>query len=247
MALSGSLPQINLGVQEESGTVIDDDDDTNVDSEKELSLEQKLELAIDKKISTNQNTMQINHLYLKPSEEKLIYLKMKDLEKANNVSFIKSNLSPLIETGLPEKRNKKITQEYHLQHREGGRKLWEQSFVLIRKYSIRLLFPDLFDLFSNGKGKKQQKLSFFQKSKHVSYKVQLKRTLLHHPLAVGEDSLPDSKKLELSENGRGVSNFRLALYKQSVNSHLRDEQQLLRLTLVYQSQCSRSLFQAWIV
>ncbi|GFX81837.1 hypothetical protein TNCV_2570371 [Trichonephila clavipes] len=41
-----------------------------------------------------------------------------------------------------------------------------------------------------------------------SYEVQLQRPLLYHPLAVGEDSLLDSK-LVLVENGRGVSDFRL--------------------------------------
>ncbi|GFS94440.1 hypothetical protein TNCV_2014651 [Trichonephila clavipes] len=67
---------------------------------------------------------------------------------------------------------------------------------------------------------------------------QLQRTLLYHPLAVGEDSLPDSK-LVLAENGRGVSDFRLTIYKQSDGSHLRNEQQLLYLTQVYQPQRSR--------
>ncbi|GFV40016.1 hypothetical protein TNCV_4412471 [Trichonephila clavipes] len=35
----------------------------------------------------------------------------------------------------------------------------------------------------------------------MSYEVQQQRSLLYHPLAVGEDSLPDSK-LVLPENGR---------------------------------------------
>ncbi|GFY30876.1 hypothetical protein TNCV_3120361 [Trichonephila clavipes] len=56
-------------------------------------------------------------------------------------------------------------------------------------------------------------------------------------LAVGEDILPDSK-LVLAENGRGVSDFRLALYKRSEDSHLRDEQQLLCFNLVNQPQLS---------
>ncbi|GFV58120.1 hypothetical protein TNCV_2109481 [Trichonephila clavipes] len=42
----------------------------------------------------------------------------------------------------------------------------------------------------------------------------------------GEDNLPDSKFV-LTENGRGVSDFRLTLYKRSDDSHLRDEQQLV--------------------
>ncbi|GFV67735.1 hypothetical protein TNCV_4624151 [Trichonephila clavipes] len=73
---------------------------------------------------------------------------------------------------------------------------------------------------------------------HISYEVQLQLTLLHHPLAVGEDSLPDSK-LALAGNGRSVRNFRLTFYKRSDDSHLRDEQQRLYWTLVYQPQHSR--------
>ncbi|GFT25817.1 hypothetical protein TNCV_1517821 [Trichonephila clavipes] len=71
---------------EEFSTDIKDDEATTVDSETELSLEQKLELAITKNISTNQNTIQRNQLYLKPSDEKFIYLKMKDLE-LHNIRF----------------------------------------------------------------------------------------------------------------------------------------------------------------
>ncbi|GFV17780.1 hypothetical protein TNCV_989911 [Trichonephila clavipes] len=63
----------------------------------------------------------------------------------------------------------------------------------------------------------------------MNYEVQLQRTLLYYPLAVGEDSLPDSK-LVLAENGRGVSDFRLTLYKTSHDSYLRDEQPLLYFT-----------------
>ncbi|GFV38427.1 hypothetical protein TNCV_4393081 [Trichonephila clavipes] len=66
---------------------------------------------------------------------------------------------------------------------------------------------------------------------HMNYEVQQQLTLLHHPLEVGEDSLPDSK-LVLAEKGKGVSDFRLTLYKRSDDSHLRDEQQLLYFTLV---------------
>ncbi|GFW47129.1 hypothetical protein TNCV_55821 [Trichonephila clavipes] len=71
---------------------------------------------------------------------------------------------------------------------------------------------------------------------HLSYEVLLQLTLLYHPLTIGEDSVLDSK-LILSENGRGVSNFRLTIYKQSDDSHLRDE--LWYLTRVYQPQRSR--------
>ncbi|GFU38507.1 hypothetical protein TNCV_2430771 [Trichonephila clavipes] len=46
--------------------------------------------------------------------------------------------------------------------------------------------------------------------------------LLQHLLDVRKDSLPNSK-LVLSENGRGVSDFRLTLYKRSVDSRLRVE------------------------
>ncbi|GFX30973.1 transposable element Tc1 transposase [Trichonephila clavipes] len=58
---------------------VTDDNDTKVDNENELSLEQKLELAITKKISTNQNKYR-NQLFQTPSDEKSIYLKMRDLE-----------------------------------------------------------------------------------------------------------------------------------------------------------------------
>ncbi|GFW91642.1 hypothetical protein TNCV_4500611 [Trichonephila clavipes] len=67
----------------------------------------------------------------------------------------------------------------------------------------------------------------------MSYEVQLHCELLYHPLAVGEDSLPNST-LVLAESKRGVSDFRLTHYKRSDDSHLRDEQQLLYLTLNYQ-------------
>ncbi|GFU49619.1 hypothetical protein TNCV_4143871 [Trichonephila clavipes] len=56
--------------------------------------------------------------------------------------------------------------------------------------------------------------------------------------SLGENSMQDSK-LVLAENGRGVSDFRLTYYKQSDDSHLNDEQQLLYLTRVYQPQRSR--------
>ncbi|GFV93531.1 hypothetical protein TNCV_1988441 [Trichonephila clavipes] len=71
----------------------------------------------------------------------------------------------------------------------------------------------------------------------MSYEVQLHRTLLYQPLVVGEDSLPDSKPV-LTENGKGVSDFRLTLYKRSDEPHLRDE--LLYFTLLCQPQRSRS-------
>ncbi|GFS97432.1 hypothetical protein TNCV_733631 [Trichonephila clavipes] len=70
------------------------------------------------------------------------------------------------------------------------------------------------------------------------YEVQLPCTLLYLPLEVGEDSLVNSK-LVLTKNGRGVSDFRLALYKRSDDSYLRDEQQRLYFTRVYQPQRSR--------
>ncbi|GFV62077.1 hypothetical protein TNCV_4108801 [Trichonephila clavipes] len=73
---------------EEFSKVIEDDDGTTVDSEKELSLEQKLELATAKKISTNQNAIQRNQLYSKPSDEELIYLKMRDLEENTSKKYI---------------------------------------------------------------------------------------------------------------------------------------------------------------
>ncbi|GFU56862.1 hypothetical protein TNCV_2437411 [Trichonephila clavipes] len=53
---------------------------------------------------------------------------------------------------------------------------------------------------------------------HISYEVQLQRTLLFHPLAVGEDSLPDSK-LVLTENGRGEDDYRLPLYTNGLMTH----------------------------
>ncbi|GFX28948.1 hypothetical protein TNCV_3029911 [Trichonephila clavipes] len=61
---------------------------------------------------------------------------------------------------------------------------------------------------------------------HKSYEIL--HTLLDHPLAVGEDSLPDSK-LIFAENGRSALDFRSTLYKWSDDSYLRDEQQLLYL------------------
>ncbi|GFX71680.1 hypothetical protein TNCV_4131261 [Trichonephila clavipes] len=70
------------------------------------------------------------------------------------------------------------------------------------------------------------------------YEVKLQHTLLYLSLAVGEDSLQDSK-LVLAKNRRGVSDFRLTLYKQSNDSHLRDEQQFSYWTLVYQRRRSR--------
>ncbi|GFX61151.1 putative DD41D transposase [Trichonephila clavipes] len=79
---------------------------------------------------------------------------------------------------------------------------------------------------------------------HTSYEVQFQRTLLYHPLAVGEDSLPDSKLL-LAKNCGGISDFRLNLYKWSDDSHLRDGQQFLHLTGVYQPQRSRCFLPGW--
>ncbi|GFY11325.1 hypothetical protein TNCV_4473081 [Trichonephila clavipes] len=72
----------------------------------------------------------------------------------------------------------------------------------------------------------------------MSHEVQLQHTLLYHPLAVGEDNLPGSK-LVPAENGRGVSDFSLTLYKRSVDLHLSDELQLSYLTRIYQPQRSR--------
>ncbi|GFV82006.1 hypothetical protein TNCV_3152041 [Trichonephila clavipes] len=72
----------------------------------------------------------------------------------------------------------------------------------------------------------------------MSKEIQLHSRLLYHSLTVGQDFLSHSK-LVLAENGRGVSNFRLTLYEQSDDSHLRDEQQFLNLTLDYQPQRSR--------
>ncbi|GFW96628.1 hypothetical protein TNCV_2846851 [Trichonephila clavipes] len=85
----------------------------------------------------------------------------------------------------------------------------------------------------------------------MSYEVQLQRTILYL-LAVGEDSLPDSK-LVLAENGRGVSRGLHKTEKHgkgsmrqkkfgnlwSKDSHLREEQPPLRLTRVYQPQRPR--------
>ncbi|GFS63239.1 hypothetical protein TNCV_1496581 [Trichonephila clavipes] len=65
----------------------------------------------------------------------------------------------------------------------------------------------------------------------MSYEVKLQCALLYHPLAVREDSMSNSKHV-LAENGRGVSDFRLTLYKRSDESHLCDEQQLLYLALI---------------
>ncbi|GFS97293.1 hypothetical protein TNCV_1824581 [Trichonephila clavipes] len=71
--------------------------------------------------------------------------------------------------------------------------------------------------------------------------VQLQRTMLRSPLAVGEESLPDSK-LVFAENGRCISDFRLKFYKRSSDDlHLLDEQQILYLSLVYQTQRSRCI------
>ncbi|GFT19755.1 hypothetical protein TNCV_594341 [Trichonephila clavipes] len=54
---------------------------------------------------------------------------------------------------------------------------------------------------------------------HLGYEVQ--RPLLYHPLTFGEDSLLDSKFV-LAENGRGVRDFHLTLYKRS---HSGDQQE----------------------
>ncbi|GFV55990.1 hypothetical protein TNCV_249861 [Trichonephila clavipes] len=79
---------------------------------------------------------------------------------------------------------------------------------------------------------------------HISYEIQLKRTLMYYPLAVGEDSLLYSK-LVLAENGRGGSDFRLTLYKRSDDSHLSDEQQLLYLTRSISRNVQEAFFLAW--
>ncbi|GFX99917.1 hypothetical protein TNCV_259541 [Trichonephila clavipes] len=71
----------------------------------------------------------------------------------------------------------------------------------------------------------------------MNNEVRLQLSLLYHSLAVGEDSLSDSE-LVLAGN-RSVSDFRLTICKRSNDSHLRDEQQLLYLTLVYQPLRSR--------
>ncbi|GFY25806.1 uncharacterized protein TNCV_1915561 [Trichonephila clavipes] len=76
-------------MKEEFGTVIENNDDTNVGSEKELSLEQKLESGTARKISKNQSTKRKNQLYPKPSDEKSIYLKKRDLELVE--SFFKND------------------------------------------------------------------------------------------------------------------------------------------------------------
>ncbi|GFW32126.1 hypothetical protein TNCV_2601521 [Trichonephila clavipes] len=66
--------QRDLYLNQHKGEVIKDDD-TNVDSEKKLSLEQKLEL---KKFPQTKIRYR-NQLYPKPSDEKSIYLKMRDV------------------------------------------------------------------------------------------------------------------------------------------------------------------------
>ncbi|GFX65635.1 hypothetical protein TNCV_4093301 [Trichonephila clavipes] len=58
------------------------------------------------------------------------------------------------------------------------------------------------------------------------------------PTSSRRKSLPDSK-LVLAKNGRSVIDFYLTLYIRSEDSHLSDEQQLLYLTRVDQSQHSR--------
>ncbi|GFS64878.1 hypothetical protein TNCV_2000851 [Trichonephila clavipes] len=70
------------------------------------------------------------------------------------------------------------------------------------------------------------------------YGAQLQRTLLYHSILVGEDSLPDSK-LVSAENGRGVSDIRLTLYKRSVVTHTFVMSKALVLTLANQSQNPR--------
>ncbi|GFX54423.1 hypothetical protein TNCV_3825221 [Trichonephila clavipes] len=57
---------------------------------------------------------------------------------------------------------------------------------------------------------------------HILYEVQMQCTLLEPPLAVGEESLPDSE-LILAENGIGVSDYHLTHCKRSDDLHLRDE------------------------
>ncbi|GFS78623.1 hypothetical protein TNCV_3148211 [Trichonephila clavipes] len=66
----------------------------------------------------------------------------------------------------------------------------------------------------------------------------MQRTLLCHPLAVEEDSRTDLF-LVLAENGRGIRDFYLILYKRTDDSHLRHEQQFLYLTRVYELHGSR--------
>ncbi|GFY16237.1 hypothetical protein TNCV_2348821 [Trichonephila clavipes] len=66
---------------------------------------------------------------------------------------------------------------------------------------------------------------------HMKYEVNQQLTLMQHPLAFGEDGLPNTK-LVLTVNGKGLRDFRLTHYKRSDDSHLRDEQQLLYLTTV---------------
>ncbi|GFW58670.1 hypothetical protein TNCV_378531 [Trichonephila clavipes] len=75
-------------------------------------------------------------------------------------------------------------------------------------------------------------------NQHMSYEVQLQRTLLYHPLEVGKDSLMYSKLIHAG-NGRGVGDFHLILYKRCDDSHLHNKQQLLYLSRVYQPQRSR--------
>ncbi|GFS60205.1 hypothetical protein TNCV_2827091 [Trichonephila clavipes] len=52
--------------------------------------------------------------------------------------------------------------------------------------------------------------SLFQIQAHINYEVQLQRTLLYHPMAVGEDSMPGSK-LVFVENGTRVFKLRTGL------------------------------------
>ncbi|GFV60953.1 hypothetical protein TNCV_925671 [Trichonephila clavipes] len=50
---------------------------------------------------------------------------------------------------------------------------------------------------------------------HMGYEVQLQHKLLYHPVAVGEESLPNSNFV-LPENGRGGSNFLLTHFKRGL-------------------------------
>ncbi|GFU59566.1 hypothetical protein TNCV_3185391 [Trichonephila clavipes] len=78
----------------------------------------------------------------------------------------------------------------------------------------------------------------------MSYEVQLAFTSLYQPVAVGEESLPDSK-LVLTENEGSVSGFRLTLYKWSDDSHLCDEQQHFTLLGSTSHNVQDTFFQAW--
>ncbi|GFX38526.1 hypothetical protein TNCV_2344971 [Trichonephila clavipes] len=74
----------------------------------------------------------------------------------------------------------------------------------------------------------------------MSYEVQLLHALMYHFLTESPEKIVCRiPKLVLTENGRGISDFRLAIYKRSDDSHLRDERQFSYMTLVYQVQRSK--------